>query len=55
MTQLENGIIFHQDNAPAHASEAVQDILAIIEFEMVLHALYSPDNAPSGFYLFNGF
>ena len=51
---LSEGVIFHQDNAPAHASEKVQGLLATLDFEVLKHAPYSPDKAPSDFFLFTG-
>ena len=43
------GVLFHQDNAPAHSgcSTAVRDC----GFELVDHPPYSPDLAPSAYLL----
>ena len=49
---LRRGVLFHQDNAPAHKARV--SIAAINEsgFELVDHPPYSPDLAPSHFFLF---
>ena len=49
---LRRGVLFHQDNAPAHKARV--SIAAINEssFELVDHHPYSPDLAPSDFFLF---
>jgi histone-lysine N-methyltransferase SETMAR len=45
-------IIFHQDNAPAHRSVLVMGKLRDLHYELLEHPPYSPDLAPSDFYLF---
>jgi histone-lysine N-methyltransferase SETMAR len=45
-------IIFHQDNAPAHKSVLVMGKLRDLHYELLEHPPYSPDLAPSDFYLF---
>ena len=50
--KLTKGVLFHQDNAPAHKS--VVAILGVVRdcgFEMVDHPPYSPDLAPSDCFL----
>lgn len=49
---LRRGVLFHQDNAPVHKARV--SITAILEsgFELVDHPPYSPDLAPSDFFLF---
>jgi len=45
-------VMFHQDNAPAHTSS--EELVAIRNsgFELLHHSPYSPDLAPSDYYLF---
>lgn len=45
-------VLFHHDNAPAHASAIVAAKLLEIGFQLVPHPPYSPDLAPSDYYLF---
>jgi len=45
-------IIFHQDNAPAHRSVLAMGKLRNLHYELLEHPTYSPDSAPSEFYLF---
>jgi histone-lysine N-methyltransferase SETMAR len=45
-------VLFHQDNAPAHRAYATQQFLPENNLEVVFHAPYSPDLAPSDFWLF---
>lgn len=40
------------DNAPIHTSQRTLDTLTKTGFEMIAHPPYSPDIAPSDFYLF---
>ncbi|PSN48634.1 Mariner Mos1 transposase [Blattella germanica] len=44
-------VFFHQDNVPAHRANATQQFLRD-NFEVIPHAPYSPDLAPSDFWLF---
>jgi histone-lysine N-methyltransferase SETMAR len=44
-------IIFHQDNAPAHKSVLALGKLRDLHYELLEHLPYSPDLAPSDFYL----
>ena len=44
-------ILFHQDNAPAHIS-AVSMVKDELGLKLLPHPLYSPDLAPSDFFLF---
>ena len=46
------GVLFHQDNAPAHKSMVALATLRDCGFEIVDHFPYSPDLAPSNFFLF---
>jgi len=45
-------IIFHQDNAPAHKSVLTMAKINELKFELLEHPPYSPDLAPSDFWLF---
>lgn len=45
-------IIFHQDNAPAHKSVLTMAKINELKYELLDHPPYSPDLAPSDFYLF---
>lgn len=45
-------VLFHHDNAPAHTSAVSTAKLLEIRFEIVSHPPYSPDLAPSDYYLF---
>jgi histone-lysine N-methyltransferase SETMAR len=44
--------IFYQDNAPAHKSVLAMGKLMDMHYELFEHPHYSPDLAPSDFYLF---
>lgn len=46
-------ILYHQDNAPAHRSMLTMAKLNEIRFELLPHPPYSPDLAPSDYYLFS--
>lgn len=50
--KLTKGVIFHQDNAPAHKSAVVMAKIHECGFQLAEHPPYSPDLAPSDFYLF---
>lgn len=43
---------FHHDNAPPHRASQVQSFFQSNNFELIPHAPYSPDLAPSDFWLF---
>lgn len=45
-------VLFHQDNAPCHKSIATMAKMHELGFELLPHPPYSPDLAPSDFYLF---
>uniref|UniRef100_A0A3B3R7J2 Tc1-like transposase DDE domain-containing protein n=1 Tax=Paramormyrops kingsleyae TaxID=1676925 RepID=A0A3B3R7J2_9TELE len=49
--KLTKGIFFLQDNAPAHTSNVVAAKLNTLGFQLVHHPPYSPDLAPSDYYL----
>lgn len=46
------GIIFHQDNAPAHTAARTMDFLSKSRVQLLPHPAYSPDLAPCDFFLF---
>lgn len=45
-------VLFHQDNAPCHTSKVTMAKLNELHFQLLPHPPYSPDLAPSDFYLF---
>jgi len=47
-------VLFLHDNAPAHRALATQKKLAYLGFQCLDHPPYSPDLAPSDYYLFPG-
>lgn len=50
--KLHSQILFHHDNAPAHSSRAVKALLREFRWQTLPHPPYSPDLAPSDFFLF---
>ena len=46
-------VLFHQDNAPCHKSLKTMAKLHELGFELLPHPPYSPDLAPSDFFLFS--
>ena len=50
--KLSKGILLLQDNAPAHTSHVAVAAAARYGFQLLPHPLYSPDLAPSDFFLF---
>ncbi|GFV25186.1 histone-lysine N-methyltransferase SETMAR [Trichonephila clavipes] len=53
-SELNNrkGVVFHQDNARPHTSLVTRQKLLQLEWDTMPHPLYSPDLAPSDYYLF---
>ena len=47
-----NSWILHHDNAPAHTALSVRVFLATKQITVLEHPAYSPDLAPSEFFLF---
>src|SRR5436190_12976832 len=45
-------VLFHQDNAPVHTSVIAMAKINELNFELLPHAPYSPDLAPSDYFLF---
>ena len=48
----DNSWILHHDNAPAHTALSVREFLATKQITLLEHPAYSPDLAPSDFFLF---
>ena len=46
------GVLFYQNNAPAHKSVVAMAAVRDCGFELVDHPPYSPDLAPSYYFLF---
>ena len=46
------GVLFHQNNAPAHKSVVAMAAVHDCGLEIVDHLLYSPHLAPSDYFLF---
>ncbi|GBN11877.1 Histone-lysine N-methyltransferase SETMAR [Araneus ventricosus] len=46
-------VLFHQDNARPHVSKMTGWTLYKLEWDLIQHPPYSPDMAPSDFYLFS--
>ncbi|CAK1592554.1 unnamed protein product [Parnassius mnemosyne] len=49
---MRAGVLFHQDNAPAHKVAVAMAAIQETGFELLEHPPYSSDLAPSDFYLF---
>jgi len=47
-----HGVVFHQDNARSHVPLTTRQKLLQFGWDVLPHPLYSPDIAPSDFYLF---
>ena len=50
--KLQLGVRLLHDNAPVHTARVSQDAIKECGFEMIPHPPYSPDLAPSDFFLF---
>ncbi|XP_046976362.1 histone-lysine N-methyltransferase SETMAR-like [Vanessa cardui] len=50
--KLRAGVLFHQDNAPSHKAAVAMTAIQESGFEILEYPPYSPDLAPSDFYLF---
>jgi hypothetical protein len=50
--ECHQGVLFLQDNAPAHRAFVTQNKLAYLCFECLDYPLYSPELAPSDYQLF---
>lgn len=49
----QHKVIFLHDNAPSHTSKSVKDLLSAMSWDVLQHAAYSPDLAPSDYHLFS--
>lgn len=49
---ISAGVILQHDNAPAHTSHLVFSTIHILKYELLRHPPYSPDQAPSDYFLF---
>ena len=45
-------LILHQDNAPCHKSMKTMEKLSELKYKLLLHLPYTPDLAPSDYWLF---
>jgi len=52
--KVTKGVLFLQDNAPAHRALTTHKKLAYLGFQCLDHPPYSPDLAPSVYHLFPG-
>ena len=50
--QKAAAVFFHHNNAPPHRAARVHQFFDDNNFDVVPHALYSPEHAPSNFWLF---
>ncbi|GFX50619.1 histone-lysine N-methyltransferase SETMAR [Trichonephila clavipes] len=48
----KKGVVFHEDNARPHTSLVTRQMLLQLEWDTMPHPPYSPDLAPSDYYLF---
>ena len=46
---ITKGVLFHQNNAPAHSSVVVMATIQYCGFQLVLHPQYSPELVPLDF------
>ena len=50
--KLSKGVLLQQDNARVHTCKVAMDVVERNEYELIPHPAYSPDLAPSEFFLF---
>ena len=48
----QHKVIFLHDNAPSHTAKRVKETIETFNWEILAHAAYSPDSAPSDYHLF---
>ena len=48
----QDKVILLHDNAPSHTAKPVKETIEAFSWEILSHAAYSPDLAPSDYYLF---
>ena len=52
--EVHQAVLILYENAPAHRALAIQKKLVYLGFQYLDHPPYSPDLAPSQYYLFPG-
>ena len=52
-SKIRRGVLLQQDNAPVHSSKVAMQSVRDCGFELLPHPPYSPDLAPSDFFLFS--
>ena len=50
--KLSKGVLLQQDNARVHTCKVAMDAVERNGYELIPHPAYSPDQAPSDFFLF---
>ena len=50
--KLSEGVLLQQDNAKVHTCKVAMDAVERNRYELIPHPVYSPDLAPSDFFLF---
>ena len=50
--KLSKGVLLRQDNARVHTCKVAMDAVERNRYELIPHPAYSPDLAPSDFFLF---
>jgi [histone H3]-lysine36 N-dimethyltransferase SETMAR len=48
----QHKVILLHDNAPSHTAKQTKEMIETFNWEILLHAAYSPDLAPSDYHLF---
>ena len=48
----QHKVILLRDNAPSHTAKPIKEMIEAFIWEILSHAAYSPDLAPSDYYLF---
>ena len=50
--KLSKGVLLQQDNARVHTCKVAMDVVERNKYKLIPHPAYSPDLAPSDFFLF---
>ena len=50
--RMQHKVIFLHDNAPSHTSKRVKEMIETFSWQILAHAAYSSDLAPSYYHLF---